>query len=336
LPPGRARDLQFRFTATSFLDPRRNRFQYRLVNHDADWRDETTERLAVYTNLRPGDYRFELRAANAHGVWSPVPAVFAFSLAPHYWQTWPFYAVCGVAAIALGGGFTAYRLRWQRRWLSARHEQALAEERARIARDLHDDLGTALTGVALEIDLARRQSGDGITTRFAESAARVRTLAERMREVVWAVNPACDTVSSLASFLEQQAGALLNSGGVRGRFEFPEDIPVLALDSDTRHHLALGVREALTNSLRHAQATAVTIALALRDGALVVSVTDDGRGFATGAAGNGAGLNRGLANLRLRFERLGGLMSVESKPGQGTRVELRVPMEPNRQPKGPS
>lgn len=324
LGPGRARVMEFGFTAIAFADARRARFRYRLAGHEAGWRDHGSERVVHYTNLRPGDYRFEVTAANHHGIWNPQPPFFAFTLAPHFYETWPFFALCGVAVVGLGAGFTAYRLRWQHRLLSARHEGVLARERARIARDLHDDLGTALTGVALEIDLARRQSNDGIANRLGESAARVRALAERMREVVWAVNPRCDTVSSLASFLEQQAGTLLRAGGVRGRFAFPEDIPSLPLDAETRHQLALGVREALTNTLRHARAREVVVALALQHDALSVKVTDDGRGFDTALAASGTG--QGLNNLCVRLERVGGRCTIASTPGAGTRIEFRVPL----------
>ena len=325
LGPGRARVMKFGFTAIAFADASRARFRYRLTGHDSSWRDGNAERVVHYTNLRPGDYRFEVTAANHHGIWNPQPSLFAFALAPHFYETWPFYGLCAVAVIGLGAGVTAYRLRWQHRLLSARHEGALAGERARIARDLHDDLGTALTGVALEIDLARRHLPNGVVTRLGESAARVRTLAERMREVVWAVNPQCDTVSSLASFLEQQAGALLSNDGVRGRFEFPEDIPPLPLDSETRHQLALGVREALTNALRHAQATEVLLGLALGEGEIVISVRDNGRGFDVSAMRPEPG--HGLHNLRVRLERIGGELAITSKPGQGTSVEMRVPLQ---------
>lgn len=317
--------IEFGFTAIAFADARRSRFRYRLAGHDAGWRDGGSERVVHYTNLRPGDYRFEVTAANHHGIWNPQPGFFAFTLAPHVYETWPFFALCGLAILGLGASFTAYRLRWQHRLLSAQHEGALAGERARIARDLHDDLGTALTGVALEIDLARRQSNsDSVATRLGESAARVRTLADRMREVVWAVNPRCDTVSSLASFLEQQAGTLLRAGGLRGRFAFPEDIPALPLDAETRHQLALGVRETLTNTLRHACASEAVVALAIQHDVLIVSVTDDGRGFDPAVAQACAG--QGLLNLAVRLERVGGRFSILSTPGAGTRIEFRVPL----------
>jgi signal transduction histidine kinase len=205
--------------------------------------------------------------------------------------------------------------------LSEQHAHALAEERARIARDLHDDLGTALTGVALELDVARRQSGDGIANRLGETAHNIRTLAERMREVVWAVNPNCDTVSSLASFLEQQAGLLLKHTPVRARFEFPEELPTLSVDSETRHQLALGVREAITNALRHAQASEIAVSLSLTADLMNVSVRDNGCGFdATIAPAHG----NGLRNLRARLARLGGDCDVRSTPGAGTCVEFRV------------
>ncbi|MEY2410621.1 MAG: hypothetical protein QOF48_3291 [Verrucomicrobiota bacterium] len=324
LAAGRARVLEIHYTANSFCAPERVQFKYKLEPSDRDWVNAGTRRLALYTNLRPGDYQFRVKASNHHGVWNETGDGFQFTLAPHFYETWPFYALCGTAVIGLATGVTAYRLRWQRRLLTVRHEGMLAEERARIARDLHDDLGTALTGVALEIDLARRQSPDGLAAQLADSAARVRQLAERMREAVWAVNPECDTVSSLASFLEQQAGALLRGGGVRGRFDFPESIPPLPLDSETRHQLALGVREALTNVQRHAQATEAVLELALREGTLVIRLADNGRGFDASAAGTEPG--HGLHNLRVRLERMGGVVTVTSKPGKGTRVEIRVPL----------
>lgn len=334
LGPGRAHDLQFHFTAAALRDPQRTRFQYRLVGRDPGWREETTERRAVYTNLRPGVYRFEVRAANAQSDWNESPAAVSFSLAPYFSQTWPFYALCGTAVTLAVVAFTVYRLRWQHRLLSLRHGQALAEERARIARDLHDDLGTALTGVALELEVARLQASDGMAQRLSESTVHIRTLAGRMREVVWSVDPRCDTVSSLASFLEQQTASLLHAGGLRGRFEFPDDIPALPLGSSARHQLALSVREALTNVLRHAQASEVTLALELASQTLVIRITDNGHGFNPAAGADGR-LGRGLENVRQRLASIGGVARIHSAPGHGTNIELRVPLAETPAPGDP-
>ena len=263
--------LQVRYTANSFADPRRVRFRYRLDGQNHDWGDATDERAAFYTDLKPGDYRFEVKAANPNGVWSESVAMFAFSLAPHFWQTWTVYVVSVVGtvllAVWLAVAVESYRLRWQRELLKSEERQALADERTRIARDLHDDLGTALTGLALELEVIRRETQGAPPTqeRLRESAKHTRSLAERMREVVWAINPRCDNLLSLASFLEQETAQYLGSDGLRGRFEFPDDIPALPLDSQARHQLALSVREALTNVVRHAHASEVVVSLAIQE-----------------------------------------------------------------------
>jgi signal transduction histidine kinase/ligand-binding sensor domain-containing protein len=332
---GRGQVLEFRYTATTFVAPERARFRYRLVGSDADWREETGERTVRYVNLHPGEYRFEVVAANSHNTWNLHPATLAFSLAPLLWQTKSFYVICGALVIGLVAAIQAYRLRWQHRLLKLEQERALASERARIARDLHDDLGTALTGLALELDVAGRQADQPTPTgskpgafadRFSKAAQRTRDLAERMREVVWTINPRCDTVSSLASFLEQQVGQFLNATGLRTRLDFPEDIPELPVGAEARHQLALSVREALTNVVRHANASEIAVSLAIVENAeggktVEVRVKDNGQGFRLSETEG-----HGLENMRTRMHQAGGSFECECAPGQGTVVTFRLPL----------
>jgi signal transduction histidine kinase len=325
LPAGRARLLKIRFTANSFANPRRVRFQYRLSNHDDGWRETTDERLAYYTNLRPGRYRFEVKAATPHGVWSEAPTAFQFSLAPHYWQTWPFYALCGVTFLGLAGGIVGRRLRVQRRILRLEHQRALEQERARLARDLHDELGTALTGLALEMDVARRGLNDAsaMKGRLQGMADNSRAMAARMRGVVWAISPRCDDVPGLATFLEQHAAPFAQAAGLRCRLEFPENLPAVQIAAETRHQLALGVREALTNVVRHAAASDVVLSLRVEACALVLRVADNGVGLDPSSL-NGGG--HGLANLRSRLDSFGGSVKCEPTPGGGTTVTFHLPL----------
>jgi len=328
LAPGQARLVRFRYTAPTFVSAERARFRYRLRGQDGRWHDAGGERVAYFTNLDPGDYLFEVTACNAHGVWQETPAQFAFSLAPTFVQTGWF-----PASLVLGGGLfvgavALWRLRWQRRSLRAEQAAALADERARIAQDLHDDLGTALTGVALQLDVLRRDLAPSPepASRLGRASTEVRGLAARMREVVWAVNPRCDSVPSLAGFLEQQAEPLLAPAGITPHFEFPDEIPALPLDTHTRHQLALAVREVLTNMVRHSRATDARLSLRVGVGRLHLELADNGRGFDP-AALNGHG--HGLTNLRTRLVRLGGACEIQSAPGQGTQVRLSVPLSPD-------
>lgn len=319
--------IEFRYTANSFLAPEKIRFKYRLEGYDRDWHDGGANRTAFYTNVRPGNYRFQVKAANHHGFWSETGASFAFRVEPRVWQTWPFRVGCGVAALGLIALVQAGRLRWQRRILKLEERQALADERARIARDLHDDLGTALIGLALELDVNRNRgkSVADLPRKLGETAGRVRELAERMREVVWAVNPRCDTIQSLADFLQQQAGQLMRSSDIQVRFEFPEEIPQLLVSSETRHQLALSAREALANVLRHAQATKVVVTLTVQNNILEISVSDDGRGFSPDSITE-ASPRHGLSNLRARLAGVGGSFQCASTPGRGTTVIFRLPL----------
>lgn len=323
---GRARVLEFRYAANSFTDPGRVRFKYRLEGYDGGWRrDDQNRRVAFYNNLRPGPYTFRVIACDNHGRWNHEGARFSFRIAPHFWQTWYFYALCAAGLFGLAAAVHANRLHWQRRLLKLEQQRALANERTRIARDLHDDLGTALTGLALELDVIRRDGSalGPVSQRLAQTAGRTRDLAERMREVVWTVNPSCDTVSSLAGFLEQQASQFLKSDGLSGRFDFPEDIPPLPMDAETRHELALSVREALTNVVRHARASEVVVRLEIRDGNLVITVADNGAGFLLGER---LQPNHGLENMRGRLARIGGVFECASTPGRGTCLSFVIPL----------
>jgi signal transduction histidine kinase len=321
--PGSVRALEIHYTANSLTAPEKVRFRHRLKGYDVGWREAGDRRVALYTNLRPGDYCFEVTAANAQGLWSVSSATFPFSLEPYFWQTWPFYILCSAAVLGLAAATQAYRLKWQHRLLKLEEQRALANERARIARDLHDDLGTALTGLALRLDVARREAAQNppLAEQFTQSAEKARDLADRMREVVWTINPRCDTVSGLATFLEQQVAQFLQADGVRVRLDFPEDIPEVPLGAQGRHQLALSVREALTNVVRHAHATEVVVSLIITNQELVLQVKDNGCGF---HPAENAG--HGLSNMRIRMEQVGGQFECSSGPGLGTLLRFRLPL----------
>ena len=139
---------------------------------------------------------------------------------------------------------------------------------------------------------------------------------------VWTVNPNCGTVSSLASFLEQQIGQFLPAPELKVRLDFPESIPRRALAAEARHQLALSVREALTNVVRHAAATEVVIRLALEEQTLLLEVKDNGCGFQIGGP-----KGHGLENLAARLKQVGGSFEYASAPGAGTVLTFRLPVQ---------
>jgi len=318
--------MEFRYTANSFVAPERLGFRYRILGVDADWREETKERVASYHGLPQGrSYTFEVEAANHHHVWGLQPTSFAFSIAPLFWQTWPFYVLCGCAVFGFAAWFHIYRLRWQRRLLKLDVQHALASERTRIARDLHDDLGADLTGLALRLDVVQSQCSPKVPLHdaVADVARDARGLVDNMREAVWATNPDYDDVESLADFLGQYTENYLSSAGLRCRLELPAQASAHPLNSHARHQLFLAVKEALHNVVRHAQASEVQFRIEQEQKELRLVVADNGRGIRPVKARSS---ERGLYNMEKRVTSLGGKFSITSIANQGTRIEITIPL----------
>lgn len=325
LSRGVARTLTVQFTAATFVQSELAHFRYRLIGYDKGWRDGGAARSATYTNLKPGDYEFEVVAANGHGYESDRPAVLRFTLTPQFHETWTFYFLCvaGAVAVSLLG---AQRYSRYRAAAVERQHKALEIERARIAKDLHDELGASLTGLALQADLTSREFAGRAREEIANYANRSRELVNRMREVVWAVNPECDTLENFANYISEYVEHQPSSPEQWFRLDIPSDLPKVELRADVRHHLLMAFKEAVANALRHSRAREIRVMLRYADGSLQLTVSDNGQGLApeTAAGGNGAEDGQGLVNIRERLSALGGRVDIVSPVGEGTRVTMEV------------
>ena len=202
-------------------------------------------------------------------------------------------------------------------------EHALERERSRIAQDLHDDLGAELSSIAMLSDLAQDEAGENraVRSRLHAITGQAHQTVRRLEEIVWAVNPANDTVERFVSFFCKFAQAYLELAGVASRFDVAGELPDLPLTSVQRHNLFLAAKEALHNAVRHGKPTEVTLRIALRDGRLTVTVTDNGCGFGDTPA---LSMAHGSGNMCKRMESIGGKFERTSTPGKGTVVELAV------------
>lgn len=314
------RRLQFDYAAMTFGAPETMHFRYRLVGFDDDWVDAGTGRHAAYSRLAAGDYRFEASAGDADGGWG-VPVTLAFSVAPFFWQTW-WFRLGGLAlfttAVAGVGRYVSFR-RLRARVRELQQKAALNQERSRIAKDIHDDLGSTLAQNILLLDLARKHRGDAgrSETYLKQLSANTRQVVESLDEIVWAANPGNDVLPAFIDYLGQFASEFLQMADVRCRFDLPPHPPPEPLAPEVRHNLFLVVKEALTNIVRHAHATEVRLHIACDGPELVLRLTDDGRGF--GHAPNDACAN-GLRNMRQRLAAIGGRLTIDSALGAGTTI----------------
>jgi len=265
------------------------------------------------------------------------PADITVLSQPSWWTLRRLLIVVGVLLLVLVFSLlwiTQLRRLVEQRTAQLRHEtqererierqHVLEAERSRIARDLHDDLGSSLTEINVLANtgqLAQRHNSY-LPPMFEMIANKAKHLIASLDVIVWAVDPAENSLQSLADYLSGYIGEYFAHTNIRCRFKVPVAFPPITLDGHVRHELFLSVKEALNNVVRHARATEVEFQMAVVDQTLDIVIADNGKGFEPRKKWDG----HGLANLSDRLNKLGGRCLVESRVGSGTTVKIHLPL----------
>jgi ligand-binding sensor domain-containing protein/signal transduction histidine kinase len=326
IPAGNER-LEIHYTGLNLGAPEQARFRYRLEGHESAWTEVGDSRVARYSKLPPGNYLFRVAACNEDGVWSQTGGVLALLVQPPFWKTWWFLSgttVCLLAAL-LGIFYYVATQKLQRQLEGMRQKEALERDRARIARDLHDQLGASMTQVSL---LAEMAGSDKDVPEEVEAHAKQITQTARettrvLDEIVWAVNPSNDTLDALVTYVSKYAQDYFSVAGVRYRLDVPGELPPDPIAPEVRHNVFLAFKEAVTNVVRHAGASSAWIRLKLEPPGFTLEIEDDGRGLA--AMDERKGRN-GLRNMRGRMEDVGGSFSIRPGSERGAIVRLTAPL----------
>ncbi|MFO1475202.1 MAG: two-component regulator propeller domain-containing protein [Verrucomicrobiota bacterium] len=331
--PGHQR-FDFQYTALSFVAPEQVQFRCRLEGVEMGWVDAGSRREMNYTFLAPGSYVFRVTACNNDGIWNEEGVSLAFTVLPFFWQTGWFRAAAaaGLAVGAGGLGWYATRRRMRRKLEKLERQRAIENERTRIAKDIHDDLGSTLTQITM---LSDPQRGAVRETPPADNLHQIHTIArdltQSMDEIVWAINPQHDSLDSLLAYLESFAQEFLETAGVRCRLDVPLQLPALPLTAEARHNLFLAFKESLHNVVKHSGASEVHISATLTDTLFTLSLRDNGRGFQVpdpgdfhGTEPEKDGFGNGLINMRRRLDKIGGHCDIESTPGKGAAITFTV------------
>ena len=310
LPPG-TKQLAFEFAALSYLAPQQNRYRYRLDGYDTDWVHAGTDRRAHYTNLPPGGYTFRAQGSSAAGVWSDA-ASMPIVVGAFVWQTWWFRLLAGTTLVALLVAAHRYRVR---------RLMEMERLRLRIAADLHDDVGSNLSSIAL---LSEMLQGDAQLGALEQrQLQRINSAAEEtvsaLRDIIWLVGPKHDDLVDLVRRMRGIAADVLS--GTACRFD-SESVESRRIGMTFMRNVLLIYKEALHNVHKHARAGEVVIAVGVHAGEFVLRIEDNGVGFdeASIVAGHG------LENMRRRTGELGGRLEIVRADGGGTRITLSAPL----------
>ncbi|MFT3867833.1 MAG: two-component regulator propeller domain-containing protein [Nibricoccus sp.] len=320
------RKLQVRFSVLCLSAPRRVRTEYRLDGFDFDWIDAGSSNTVTYPKLRPGKYTFRVRAGTGADADNfATDTLELWVLAPWWQKSW---FVATVVAFILVSLLAVVRLwanrRLRRKLRDLERDHAVERERARIAQNMHDDLGASLTHISLLTQAAISESTPERLTRIYEAT---RDITSSLDEIVWAVNPENDTLDAFAEYLASNAQRFIGAAGLRCCLIFPDQFPAQLISSHVRHHLFLCCREALNNVVKHARAKAVTLEIELLGSQLRIAVIDDGQGFVNGTVSDNrrSGGGNGLSNMQRRLRELGGECVIAPAPsGNGTSISFHL------------
>lgn len=332
--PGRQR-LEFHYTGLSLAAPDAVRYRYKLEGLEPDWVEAGDARVANYSHVPAGEYRFRIIACNNEGDWNQTGASLSLVVLPYFWHTRWFLGLTLLGALGGAAGSARYMEgRKLRRQLDiAEREKAVERERARIAQDMHDDLGANLTSIAILSELAQNPAAtrEEIHADVRTITVKARELTKSLDEIVWAVNPQDDTLDSFVTYACNFAEEYLRLAKIACRLEIPEQLPEAVLTTDLRHNLFLVIKEAVNNVVKHAGAREVWLRVAAPPDGLQISIQDDGKGFEMTGVERGARRN-GLANMRKRMESIGGRIEFITQPEQGVCVRLSLCVGPCGRP----
>lgn len=318
--PYNRNSLSITFAALSFARIDKLSYYYMLQGANKDWQRMEGPLQVNYTLLPPGNYVFKVRARNEEGIFSPNITSLRIIIKPPFWQTFWFY---GLVILAIAGAlYYLYRLR-------IRRLMQVEKIRTRLARDLHDDMGSTLSTINIlsnmavkKIDSDQKASQDYMG-RISDSSSRI---MEAMDDIVWSINPVNDSMRKILARMKEFAGNVLEASDIDYSFTVDEAVRDMTFDMEWRREIFLVFKEAINNIVKYSKASHVDIVLRKQKNALLMSITDNGVGFIAGQDENGALRGNGLRNMRKRAEAMNGYFQITSAPESGTSVELRIPL----------
>lgn len=306
--------------------PEKLPLRWRLRGLHSDWL-KAHELSVEVSRPPPGSYFLEAQVGHTDGEWDHSLLSLPILIPTPFWQTPAFYWT--VAGGGLGLVFllihTLNRRRRARELAEWTYQTALVEERRRIARDMHDEVGGRLSQLALMQDLILRQHPMPPDARnsLQQLAANTREAVDALDQVVWAVNPLNDTLAGLVEYLSYLATSYLTPLNVTCRLDVPFAWPEVEVRAQVRHEITLAFREALQNIAKHAAAESATLAMRYDESVFIIKLADDGRGLPDDSAGPG---KEGLSNMQSRLAMIGGSCIIRRRPEGGTEVEMRAPL----------
>lgn len=317
--------FSFEFAALDFAAPNKNQYAHKMEGFDDEWVFIGNRRFASYTNLDPGEYVFRVKGANNDGVWNDTGASVKIIIHPPFWKTWwfltIFWTIMAVTILGTVRYVTTRKLKKEIEKLE--REREMEKERIRISRDMHDEVGSSLTEIAIVSEIVKKNidKPDEVVCHLNNISSQIAEIIDNISQIIWAINPKNDPLDNLIFYLRQFGKNYLGKANIKCNFETEDQIPDFHLSAEVRRNVFLVLKEALNNIVKHSGATEVLIRINVRDSKMALEISDNGRGI---EKKNGFG--NGLINMQKRIEDINGEFDLKSEVGSGTIIKLAVPL----------
>lgn len=320
-------NFRFAISAPCFTNAANIRFMFQLKNGNREWQQLSSDNVFNITNLPPGRYHLTLTVMYPGKIYPDKSLHWSFTIQSPLWKRWWFILLMLLTAFAIIWAVVrAYYLKKLAiQKAEADKQQAIEKERNRISRDMHDDLGSGLTKIAILSEVAKKQmpEPEKAKEQLEKISLSSRELVDSLQDIIWVLNPANDTLESLAAYIREYTLKFVEPFSLVTGFDYPEQFAAIQLSEEKRRNVFLTVKESLHNIARHAHCTRVDISITEEPGAFTLLIRDNGRGFDTG---NTRMFGNGLKNMENRISQAGGNYQISSAPEKGTLTIIRMPV----------
>ncbi|MEP7080590.1 MAG: two-component regulator propeller domain-containing protein [Ginsengibacter sp.] len=320
--PYNQNDFNFTFAALDFTLPKANKIQYQLEGWD-EYPVITENKTVRYSNLPPARYRLKLKVLNPEEVWSDEEKIDIEIRAP-YWKTKPFLYITSFLLLLLVVYITYFfsRQKEKKKIQLLEKQLAINAERVRISADMHDEIGSGITHIALMSEIVQAQHNGELKKEMQIISSSAHKLVQTISEIIWALNPQNDTLENLLAYMREQSQQYFEPFEMAFSIHFPEEIPTIKLTNEVRRNLYLVTKELLNNALKHAEASAISLSFCINKDHFSFTVTDNGVGINEAKKRVNA---NGIKNLKQRMNAIGGDISWITKE-RGTEVIYSMPL----------
>lgn len=317
--------FSFSVAASSFYDEQQIKYSYQLQRSSNDhWSEPSKNSTFNFINLNPGKYTLNIKAAFPGGRYPDQSIAYTFMIHSPWWQTWWFRitALLSIIGLLIIGTRSYYKRKLERQKVRLEKQQAVEQERTRIATDIHDDLGSGLSrirylGEMVKLKTTKQQN---VLADIEKISAFSDEMVDKMNEIVWALNEKNDSLEAIIAYTRSFAVEYLSNNNIQCKVTLPDEIPACIIKGETRRNIFLSVKECLHNVVKHSGASEVLIRVSV-DKKLAIFIHDNGKGIDWDKI---RPFSNGMMNIKKRMKDAGG--TVDFKNEKGTKVELSIPL----------